>query len=82
MPKQGENVFPVPVSPEAAADLDTICGRSGLIKTHVLRYAIEAALRTLAKCDHVRLPIQFIIGENKGGRGGSDKPRIAQREKT
>jgi hypothetical protein len=61
MPKQGENVFPIPVSPEAVADLKTVMDVSKLPKTHVLRYAIEAALRTLAACDHVRLPIQFTI---------------------
>lgn len=66
MPKHGENVFPIPVSAEAAADLEAICEHSGLIKTHVLRYAIEAALRALAECDHVKLPIQFIIGNEHG----------------
>lgn len=66
MPKAKERVFPVPVGPEADAALNKIVAQTGLRQTDVLRYAIVAALTTLAERDSISMPIHFSVnGDHK-----------------
>lgn len=72
MPKHGEKVLAIPVSPEAANDLQSVMERTGLDKTDVLRYGITAALRALADCPRVFLPIEFqVAGDDDSGKQGA-----------
>lgn len=59
MPQKGEKVFPVPVPEQADENLQKIMASTGLRQTDILRYAIIAALDTLAEKESVSLPIRF-----------------------
>lgn len=66
MPKIGEKVIPVNMPEEAASDLEKVMSVSGMRQADVLRYALTAALRTLAEKNSVTLPIHFSVnGESK-----------------
>lgn len=64
MPKSGERVIPITVSGESNADLKKIIDNTGLLQSDVLRYAVTAALKTLAERDSVSLPIKFNVSLN------------------
>lgn len=69
MPKKSEKVFPVPVSEETDIALRRLVETTGLRQTDILRYAITAALQTLAEKDSISMPIHFSVnGEAKKGK--------------
>lgn len=64
MPKANERVIPITIDGDTNTNLQKIIDNTQLLQSDVLRYAIQAALKTLAERDSVSLPIKFNVSLN------------------